>query len=265
MRTHHQLAAVILVLLLGVVPVPMQAMAMGSSADQQPRGGQQVAFAILLHGMGRTHRSMGKMARHLSDQGYIVVNLDYPSTEADIETLSMGIVAETVDRCRSEDSEAPIHFVTHSLGGILVRHYLQDHTLPPDSRVVMLSPPNRGSEIADGLKDFPPYRWIMGPAGQQLGTTANAIPNRLEKVDVSVGVIAGDRSLNPLFSKAVPGADDGKVPVKRTGVRGMKDFLVVHRTHTFLMNGHDVRRQVVHFLREGCFAKEGGDERAGSS
>jgi len=257
MRTHHQLAAVILVLLLGVVPVPMQAMAMGSSADQQPRGGQQVAFAILLHGMGRTHRSMGKMARHLSDQGYIVVNLDYPSTEADIETLSMGIVAETVDRCRSEDSEAPIHFVTHSLGGILVRHYLQDHTLPPDSRVVMLSPPNRGSEIADGLKDFPPYRWIMGPAGQQLGTTANAIPNRLEKVDVSVGVIAGDRSLEPWFSAQIPGPDDGKVSVERARLPEMTDFLVVHRSHGFIMNDAEVIAQTVHFLRHGKFKREG--------
>ena len=219
--------------------------------------GEAVARVILLHGMGRTHRSMVKMARHLSDSGYIVVNLDYPSTEADIATLSLGIVAETVDRCRSEDSGTPIHFVTHSLGGILVRHYLQTHSLPPGSRVVMLSPPNQGSEIAESLKDFPPYRWIMGPAGQQLGTTSDAMPNQLRTVAVPVGVITGDRSLEPWFSARIPGPDDGKVSVERARLPEMADFLVVPSSHGFIMNDAEVIRQTIHFLRHGRFRREG--------
>ena len=112
------------------------------------------ACVILLHGMGRSHRSMAAMARHLAHTGYRVVNLDYLSTRASIETLSEGIVSETVNRCRREHPSAPIHFVTHSLGGILVRQYLQAHRLPPGSRIVMLSPPNQGSEVADLLKEF---------------------------------------------------------------------------------------------------------------
>jgi triacylglycerol lipase len=121
------------------------------------------ACVILLHGMGRTHRSMATMAKQLANKGYRVINQDYPSTQASIETLSQGIVADTVQRCRLESFSTPVHFVTHSLGGILVRQYLQGHRLPPGSRVVMLSPPNQGSEIADLLKDNFLYRWIMGP------------------------------------------------------------------------------------------------------
>lgn len=215
------------------------------------------SHAVLLHGMGRSHRSMSKMADHLADQGYGVVNLDYPSTGADIETLSSGVVAEAVETCRTKNPEVPIHFVTHSLGGILVRHYLQRHSLPPGSRVVMLSPPNRGSEIADLLKDFFLYRWIMGPAGQQLGTSANALPNRLGPVTVPVGIIAGDRSLEPWFSIRVPGPDDGKVAVASARLPEMADFLVVHRSHGFIMNGPEVIDQTIHFLEHGMFKREG--------
>jgi triacylglycerol lipase len=215
------------------------------------------AHVILLHGMGRSRRSMSKMAGHLADRGYTVVNLDYSSTAADIETLSSGVVAEAVETCRSKNPEAPVHFVTHSLGGILVRHYLQTHALPPGSRVVMLSPPNRGSEVADLLKDFFLYRWIMGPAGQQLGTSADALPNRLGPVDVPVGIITGDHSLEPWFSSRVPGPDDGKVSVARARLPEMADFLVVHRSHGFIMNGPEVIEQTVHFLKHGMFKKEG--------
>ena len=216
-------------------------------------GQKQNACVILLHGMGRSHRSMAKMARYLAKKDYRVVNLDYPSTEASIETLSEGIVAETVQHCRLERPSAPIHFVTHSLGGILVRQYLQAHRLPPGSRVVMLSPPNQGSEIADLLKDFFLYRWVMGPAGQQLGTAADSVPNRLGLVDVPVGIITGDSTLEPWFSSRVPGPDDGKVSVKRAQLAEMADFLVVHQSHGFIMNDPQVIAQTIHFLERGKF------------
>jgi len=211
------------------------------------------AWVILLHGMGRTPRSMATMASHLAGEGYRVVNLDYPSTQESVETLSQGIVAETVQRCRSERPSSPIHFVTHSLGGILVRHYLQAHRLPPGSRVVMLSPPNQGSEIADLLKDNFLYRWIMGPAGQQLGTGEDGVSHRLDPVDVPVGIITGDSTLEPWFSARVPGPDDGKVSVERARLAEMTDFLVVHKSHGFIMNDPDVIAQATHFLEHGGF------------
>jgi len=226
------------------------------SMEKAASGRAPAAHVILLHGMGRSYRSMSKMAGRLTDNGYAVVNLDYPSTGADIETLSSGVVADTVQACRSKTPDAPIHFVTHSLGGILVRHYLQDHSLPPGSRVVMLSPPNRGSEVADLLKDFFLYRWIMGPAGQQLGTSPASLPNRLGPVDVPVGIITGDRSLEPWFSIGVSGPDDGKVSVARARMPEMADFLVVHRSHGFIMNAPEVIDQTIHFLAHGMFKRE---------
>ena len=138
-----------------------------------------------------------------------------------------------------------------------MRHYLQRHSLPPGSRVVMLSPPNRGSEISDLLKDFFLYRWIMGPAGQQLGTSAKSLPNRLGPVNVPVGIITGDRSLDPWLSIRMPGPDDGKVSVASARLPEMADFLVVHRSHGFIMNGPEVIAQTSHFLKYGMFKREG--------
>ena len=235
------------------------AVAMANPADKPVSisNDAQRACVILLHGMGRSHRSMAAMARHLAHTGYRVVNLDYPSTRASIETLSEGIIFETVNRCRRQHPSVPIHFVTHSLGGILVRQYLQAHRLPPGSRVVMLSPPNQGSEVADLMKEFFFYRWMMGPAGPQLGTGAESVPNRLGPVDVPVGVIAGDRTLEPWFSTRLPGADDGKVSVARSRLAEMADFLVVHNSHGFIMNDPQVIAQTLYFLQHGRFRHNG--------
>ena len=211
------------------------------------------ACVFLLHGMGRSSRSMNKMARRLADQGYVVNNLGYPSTKADIEAINDDVLAPAVDRCRKNHPGVPIHFVTHSLGGIVVRHYLQTHNLPQGSRVIMLSPPNQGSEIADLLKNFFLYRRIMGPAGQQLGTDEDSVPNRLGPVAVPVGVITGDRSLEPWFSIKIPGPDDGKVSVARARLEEMADFRVVHRTHGFIMNAPEVIEQTVYFIENGRF------------
>ncbi|PID39592.1 MAG: alpha/beta hydrolase [Proteobacteria bacterium] len=216
-------------------------------------GNVATAAVILMHGMGRTPRSMHKMERYLADRGYKTINLGYPSTQADIETISKRFLTPTVDRCRRQFPGASIHFVTHSLGGILVRQYLQNHSLPPGSRVVMLSPPNRGSEIADWLKDVFLYRWIMGPAGQQLGTSADCLPNRLRPVDVPVGIITGDATLEPWFSLRLPGPDDGKVSVARARLEEMADFLVVNKSHGFIMTNPQVMEQTAHFLAHGRF------------
>ena len=240
-------------ILLVLMTLAMQMNATVVAEAMEGKKNHMEACVILLHGMGRSHRSMATMATHLAEKGYRVVNLDYPSTQASIETLSQGIVAETVRRCRLERPSAPIHFVTHSLGGILVRQYLQTHRLPPESRVVMLSPPNQGSEIADLMEDFFLYRWIMGPAGQQLGTTAASLPNRLGPVDVPVGIITGDSTVEPWFSSRMPGPDDGKVSVARARLAEMTDFLVVHKSHGFIMNDPEVIAQTTHFLEHGVF------------
>jgi len=214
------------------------------------------ACVMLLHGLGRTSMSMATMAHALETRGYRVTNLAYPSTDAPIETLTRDYLAPAVQRCR-ESGCGRLHMVSHSLGGILIRQYLQDHTLPPGSRIVMLSPPNQGSELADHLRSFRFYHWITGPAGQQLGTRSDSVPRQLGPVNAPVGVITGRTSWNPLYSYLIPGPDDGKVAVDNARLEGMADFLVVPASHTFIMDDDAVIAQTVHFLQVGRFNQDG--------
>jgi hypothetical protein len=146
-----------------------------------------------------------------------------------------------------------IHFVTHSLGGILVRKYLQKNNLPDGSRIVMLSPPNHGSEVVDRFKNFFVFKWLYGQAGQELGTQAQSIPSQLKPVQADIGVIAGKKSSVPWFSRIIPGENDGTVSVASTRLKEMNDFITVECGHTFIMNNRDVMDQTVFYLQNGHF------------
>jgi alpha-beta hydrolase superfamily lysophospholipase len=209
---------------------------------------------ILLHGMGRSRLSMALLAFSIRRQGFRTVNIDYPSTRKSIEALSEEYLAPAIAACK-EQGAAKIHIVTHSLGGIIARQYLQNHSLPEGSRIVMLSPPNKGSEVTDALRNSLLYKLATGPAGQSLGTEAGSLPNRLQPVQVEIGIITGSRSSDPWFSRLFPGEHDGKVSVERARLEEMVDFLVVSRGHTLIMNSKYVMQQVVYFLRHGSFEK----------
>lgn len=221
----------------------------GLSAASDDRAECEVV--VLLHGLGRTSRSMQPLARALSEAGFEVHNLDYPSRKHEIGELTTHLHRQLSACCTAD--QRPLHFVTHSMGGILLRAYLKSHELPQLGRVVMLSPPNQGSELIDELADEPVFKEVIGPAGRQLGTGPESQPNALGPVDFELAVITGDRSVNPWFSWLIPGADDGTVAVERTKITGMKEFLVVPYTHTFIMRKQLVKRQVVAFLRRGHF------------
>ncbi len=152
-----------------------------------------------------------------------------------------------------------LHFVGHSLGGILIRAYLAEDSPDRVGRVVMLAPPNHGSELVDALGDSALFRWALGPSGQVLGTDRNSLPNRLPPPAVEVGVIAGTGSVNPIGSLVIPREDDGTVSVSSTRLEGMTDFLVVPSSHAFIMQSEKVAAQVVHFLRHGRFLHEASE------
>ena len=195
---------------------------------------------------------MVPMQEALQAVGYRVQNLGYPSRSASIRELSEQVFGEALTAARSNGATR-LHLVTHSLGGILARSYLAHHAVPELGHVVMLGPPNRGSEIVDRLGAWKLFQWINGPAGGELGTTPASTPNQLGPACFSLGVIAGSRSINWINSLLIPGVDDGKVSVERTRLPGMADHIVVPAAHPFLMRNRTAIRQTLYFLEHGRF------------
>lgn len=205
---------------------------------------------ILLHGLIRTSASMEAMEDALLKEAYIVHNINYPSRDFPIEQLAKEVRKQVEALTESDDT---VHFVTHSMGGILVRTIQKETPLENIGRVVMLSPPNQGSELADSLGDLSLYKWINGPAGDQLGTDPDGYVNRLGPVDFELGVIAGDRSINWINSIIIPGKDDGKVSIERAKVEGMNDYKVIHATHPYIMKNDEAITATIRFLESGSF------------
>ena len=205
---------------------------------------------VLLHGLARSDGSMEEMAEGLTENGFFVINHDYPSTEHPIEELSRSAIREAASGC---PKGSKIHFVAHSLGAILVRYYLEYHELDNLGRVVMLGPPNKGSHVVDAMAEIPGFELINGPAGLQLGTEQSSLPNSLGEADFEVGIIAGTKSINLFLSQFLPNPDDGKVSVESTKLEGMSDHITVPVSHPFLMKDEEVIEQTIHFLRHGQF------------
>jgi len=207
---------------------------------------------VLLHGLARTANAMNKLESTLAEREFNVANIDYPSRHKTIEELAPLVINEGVRRCE-EFGPNKIHFVTHSMGGILIRYYLESNEIDNLGHVVMIAPPNKGSEVVDNLASVPGFALVNGPAGLQLGTDANSIPSKLGPVNYSVGVIAGNKTFNPILSQFLPNPDDGKVSVESTKVEGMRDFTVVNVSHPFIMEDETVIEHTIEFLTTGSF------------
>lgn len=204
-----------------------------------PQAGDKREMVVLVHGMGRSRLSMFVMARSLESSGYRVLNWGYPSTAKGVPVLGERLAAAV----RSQRGEAPrVHFVTHSLGSIIVRWALANDPPAPLGRVVMLAPPNQGSRSAD--RYTPWVGWLLPPI-RELRTDPAATARTLAlPADAEVGVIAGER--------------DGKVSISESHLEGERDHVVVRAHHTFIMNRGDVRRLVARFLGTGSFGDGDG-------
>lgn len=218
---------------------------------------------VLLHGLARSNRSMAGLRDGLVEAGFNVINVDYPSTAGPVEQAARQVAGQ-LDQGACEKPAGTWHFVTHSMGGIVLRQMLAEGLLadrPGEiGRAVMISPPNQGSEVVDVLGEWWLFRWWHGPAGGQLGTGEQSLPNRLGPALIPVGVLAGDRSINLLLSRLIPGDDDGKVAVERARLDGMQDFRVLPHSHPLILSSRGTLEQTRAFLEKGRFdppAEEG--------
>ena len=209
---------------------------------------------VLLHGISRTALSFRKMQLALGRAGFTTVNLDYASRSKALEALAEDIhpaIQHFTDRI-----DGSVHFVCHSMGGLLARVYIARHRPKHLGRVVMLGTPNSGSEIADRLKNIGIYRAFFGPAGQQLGTQRDAaIEALLPPIDYPVGIIAGNRSIDPVAGTMLPKPHDGRVSIANTKLEGMTDHVVVDTAHPWLVRNSVAVAQTIAFLQDGAFVK----------
>jgi len=209
---------------------------------------------VLLHGLARSATSMNKMQRALVEAGYTTANIDYPSRDYSIEELAQIAVADGLHACQANGDIERVHFVTHSLGGILLRQYLHTGDIPLLGRVVMLGPPNQGSTAVDELGEVPGFDWLNGPAGRQLGKGDDSVPLALGPADFELGIIAGNRSIDPITSSVLNNPDDGRVSVEDTKLEGMDDFVVVEHSHAFMMRMRRPIELTIRFLKNGSFS-----------
>ncbi len=223
--------------------------------------GNDSDYVILLHALAKTYHSMHRIEKALNNEGYIVYNLDYPSRKYPIEVLSEKFLTKAINKLCT-DKKKKINFVTHSLGGIVVRKYLQDHPQLNIGRVVMIAPPNQGSEIVDCMKSNyflgRLFTWFFGPAAAQLSSQKKSYVNtELEQiVKYELGIIAGDRCINPTVSFIIKNLNDGRVSIKNTKIQGMSDHIVIHSPHCYINTNSECIKQVSYFLNYGQFYRE---------
>lgn len=204
---------------------------------------------ILLHGLGRSHCSMSPLESELKKHDYVVVNHNYPSTKKSIDEIAFRYLPPMINECLGYHPSR-IHFVTHSIGGVILQRYLQKNTISNLDNIVMMGPPNHGSPWVDAFnKTF--IGFILGPSIKELSIKKNSAPPLARHY--KIGVIAGTYNINPLGYMVFNEPNDGKVGVSSTKIKWMHDFIALPVTHTFMMRNAEVEEEILYFLKHGKF------------
>ena len=207
---------------------------------------------VLVHGLWRSSSAMTSIKDDLKKYGYQTINIDYPSTEENIPALVKDYLEQGYQQCAATGAPV-IHFVTHSLGGILVRQFLQSHRLPEGGKVVMLSPPNKGSELSEKFGSSGWYQWLVGPAGVSLSMKEGGLLRSLNAIKEPLGIIAAYRDWSLWPESWLPTPNDGTVSVQSTKLPEMDDFIMINSGHSFMRFNDEVHSQIRQFLAYGAF------------
>lgn len=205
---------------------------------------------ILLHGILGEKKCMKKFADFLENNGYKTLNIGYASSKYDISTICNHIHAEILDFSNKVDK---INFIGFSLGGLIIRAYLNINKPTNLNRVVMIGTPNKGSEIADYLKNYWIYKKLYGPAGQQLTTDQSNFREIFGNIYYELGVIAGESSVNFIANKIINQSNDGRVSIINTYIKGLSDHIVIKSHHRKLTSNQQVWKLSLDFLNKGKF------------
>ncbi|MGJ4947876.1 esterase/lipase family protein [Bradyrhizobium sp. HKCCYLS20291] len=225
---------------------------MASLRRRPQQHGPRNAGVVLLHGIAGRSLMLRPLERRLQRAGFATLNLHYESRKKPLEDLAEDIRPAVADFAAGLDG--PLHFVTHSMGGLLARVYMARHRPARLGRVVMIGTPNGGSEIADRLQNVGLYRAYFGPAGLQLVTTKNLTLASLPPADYEIGVIAGSRFLDPISGLfLLPSPNDGRVSVESCKLAEMADHTTIKASHMSLLVHPTSFRQTIAFLRHGQF------------
>lgn len=210
---------------------------------------------IVLHGIFRSCHHMRKVTKFFREHGYDTDCIKYPSTKFTIMELVEYVHSKILEKTEGKDFKK-IHFIGYSLGGVITRLLLSKYKLKNLGRVVLLAPPNKGSEVASFLKNFWPYKLLWGPAGQELELGLPTVKKHLKKTSAEIGVIAGNYSIDMISSIwLIKGEDDGKVSVESTKFNGMSDHIILPVSHTFFPLHKSIHEQTLAFIENGKFKR----------
>lgn len=211
-------------------------------------------LVVLSHGLGRSDTAMWRLEDKLEQAGFEVCSIDYDTIGESVEHVLAEANSE-IENCIKPSNR--IHFVGHSLGGLVIKHYLATHSDFTNQynlgEVVMVGTPNKGSEVADKLANHMVMNFDGG-IGKALMTGEQTLGNQIPEPSVAVGVIAGTSNSGSIL-QYFSGPNDGLVSVESAKFNNMKDFISLNVSHSAMRYNEEVASQIIHFINKGIFKK----------
>ncbi|MDY0315302.1 MAG: putative lipase [Bacteroidales bacterium] len=207
----------------------------------------------LLHGYGSPKTIMNKIKKDLEKSDFIVENYAYPAFYVDLDSLGKNLYLDIL-----EDNYDSVSFVTHSMGGLVVRNMLKysgtDLSFPKIFRIVMIAPPNRGADIADFFKNTKLIKKMLGPNVEKMTTDSTSYANQLPiPINTELGIIVGESKYKAGYNWFIGRKNDGLLIPERVFLGNEKDVAICNYSHLGVVKNKKPRKLVLEFLKHGNF------------